>query len=104
MKKNYIIPETMFEDTLNIHSYMQTASDPHINDEDNVEIPGEGGGGNADDGCTKQRNAWEEGGLWTLLLAFLLTMAGSMNLRAQSVTEPDATRTLTGISINLLTE
>jgi len=102
MKKNYIIPETMFEDTLNIHSYMQTASDPHINDEGNVEIPGEGGGGNADDGCTKQRNAWEEGGLWTLLLAFLLTMAGSMNLRAQSVTEPDATRTLTGISINLL--
>ena len=102
MKKNYIIPETMFEDTLNIHSYMQTASDPHINDDGNVEIPGEGGGGNADDGCTKQRNAWEEGGLWTLLLAFLLTMAGSMNLRAQSVTEPDATRTLTGITINLL--
>ena len=101
MKKNYIIPETM-NNYIDIRSYMQNASDPHINDDGNVEIPGEGGGGNADDGCAKDRGGWTEGGLWSMLLVLLFTMAGSMNLHAQSVTEPDASRTVTGITINLL--
>ena len=101
MKKNYIIPETM-NNYIDFISYMQNASDPHINDDGNVEIPGEGGGGNADDGCAKDRGGWTEGGLWSILLVLLFTMAGSMNLHAQSVTEPDASRTVTGITINLL--
>ena len=101
MKKNYIIPETM-NNYIDIISYMQNASDPHINDDGNVEIPGEGGGGNADDGCAKDRGGWTEGGLWSMLLVLMFTMAGSMNLHAQSVTEPDASRTVTGITINLL--
>ena len=81
----------------NMYTYMQTASDPHVNDDGNVEIPGEGGGGNADDGCVKERNAWNEGGLWSFLLILLFFVAPS--LRAQVTDgEPDATKTVESIT------
>ena len=98
MKKNYIIPETM-NNYIDIISYMQNASDPHINDDGNVEIPGEGGGGNADDGCAKDRGTWSDGGLWTLLLMLLFFAAPNMSLRAQVTDgEPDATKTVESIT------
>ena len=100
MKKNYIIPSTMNEEAINIYNFMQTVSDPHINDEGNVEFPGgDGGGGNADDGCAKDRNAWESGGLWTFLLMLLFFAAPNMSLRAQVTDgEPDATKTVESIT------
>lgn len=103
MKKNYIIPETMKQVNLHTDTYLQAASDPHINDDGDVVIPGEGGGGNADDGCAKERNAWESGGLWAFLLMLLFFAAPNMSLRAQVTDgEPDPTQTITAVTINLL--
>ncbi|MCR4613980.1 MAG: DNA/RNA non-specific endonuclease [Bacteroidaceae bacterium] len=99
MKKNYIIPETMKQVNLHTDTYLQAASDPHINDDGDVVIPGEGGGGNADDGCAKERNAWESGGLWAFLLMLLFFAAPNMSLRAQVTDgEPDATKTVESIT------
>ena len=93
MKKNYIIPNTMFTEMLNTHTYLQAASDPHVNDDGNVEIPGGGEGGDADDGCTKERNAWEEGGLWSFLLILLFFVAPSMSMKAQVSGELESGKT-----------
>lgn len=90
----------MNEEAINIYNFMQTVSDPHINDEGNVEFPGgDGGGGNADDGCAKDRGTWSDGGLWTLLLMLLFFAAPNMSLRAQVTDgEPDATKTVESIT------
>ena len=71
MKKTYISPITMLTDQqLSVNLLDQ--SEPHVNGDGNVEIPGGGQGGDADDGCVKEFNEIElesetnpfENGLW----------------------------------------
>lgn len=71
MKKTYITPIIMIAQHIMRDNILDT-SNPHVNDEGNVEFPGgEGGGGDADDGCAKEINEMIENdkdpfdsGLW----------------------------------------
>lgn len=86
MKKNYIIPNTMNTETLNLHSYMQSASNPHLDDDGNPTFPGgDGEGGDAgEEAVAKGRNsAWQAGGLW--VVAFLMMMLSSSSAWAQDI-------------------
>ena len=70
MKKIYTTPIMMTAQHILRDSILST-SKPHINDDGNVEFPGGGEGGDADDGCAKEINEMIENdddpfdkGLW----------------------------------------
>ena len=56
MKNTYITPIMIIEHP-RMKNNILNASNPHINEEGNVEFPGgDGEGGDADDGCVKEIN------------------------------------------------
>ena len=70
MKKTYITPIMMIE-LQRLTSSILDNSNPHVNGDGNVEVPGGGEGGDADDGCAKEINEMMENekdpfdnGLW----------------------------------------
>jgi hypothetical protein len=68
MKKTYSLPITILENQI-LTEHLLDNSNPHVNDEGNVEFPGgEGEGGDAYDRCVKEINEIEtdtfKDGLW----------------------------------------